>query len=460
MSPDELESVAIQSAHLGGLAFGWSPVHGLEVSAGLPLMLLDARFGRSNRACGAGAEGITGNTLGLNDPELRIRWQAFEVGLFRITLRGALRVPVASAAGGVEAALLFGDPLGSAQLGGTAGLDFDAVQLVFDAALTLRPQPGEIPVGRFGRLFVGDELTFGAGVLMRLPWGFQSVVEINGRFAEVTGPDDSLRDFQLPLEALIGLRYSWDSLDVQLGAGGGLSDGYGTPSHRILTSVRYRGDGLYPFQWLRGLQSIQPALEELTSRARATRVPIEEPRADAPRPSADDCPDPNSEEAAVVVVPGCPDSPRGTRSEIEVGDEEPVSDVLDDVSREASLAASRERVVILYVSFEHDSDVPGPGDAAQLQRELAAAPGGARLVAVTIDAHADKTGADAYNDVLAAKRAQAIVAILVSAGVARSIIEPRSVGSREELVPGLHPVNRRARIALHYRVGVEQQGVE
>lgn len=71
---------------------------------------------------------------------------------------------------------------------------------------------------------------------------------------------------------------------------------------------------------------------------------------------------------------------------------------------------------------------------------------------IAVSGHADRSGADAHNARLAKRRAEAVAALLIAAGVPPDRIETRAYGEKQPAVPTadgiVHPMNRRVVISL------------
>ncbi len=89
----------------------------------------------------------------------------------------------------------------------------------------------------FGNLKVGSELTYGVGAQYELVPG---TFLLGGEIFGSSTFDDFFKTEETPLEGLVGLKYRTGmGLNFELGAGGGLVSGYGSPAFRVLGGVRY-----------------------------------------------------------------------------------------------------------------------------------------------------------------------------------------------------------------------------
>jgi len=80
---------------------------------------------------------------------------------------------------------------------------------------------------------------------------------------------------------------------------------------------------------------------------------------------------------------------------------------------------------------------------------------------ITLKAHTDRFGSEAYNAVLAAKRADTVKAYLVRAGVAADVVQTTAVGSGEPVVncPGPQTAKVIACLAPNRRFEIQVRGI-
>ncbi len=449
--------------HLASVALAYSPVDVLEVSIGLPALVIDARNGLRDPPCRGT---VTGTHLGWSDPQLRVRWRVLDLYGVVVSLRGGLHPPLATLQ--TEIGALLGDQWGSATLGATLGARHGRLQGIVDVGMVVRPFPDAIPIGLYDTT-LQDEVTFGGGLQANVAWGFAVAAELSGRYVEVVYQRSGQRQTHLPLEVIGGLKYKAGDFEVTLGAGAGLSTGYGTPRARIVSSVSYTGEGLLPLDWLRRLPKWTPdfdvnlrGVDDEIGKLRATRLRWDPPPPPEPRPDSQ-CPEPESLEARLVIVPGCPRPPEHVPP---AGDDEnrndPTVEVLEDPTMKPSApgdepSTTREIVLVIHLLFGHDADSLAPGERERLIREVTDPPPGAELVAVSVRAHADASGDSDYNDSLSMRRAANVAAVLEHAGVPARIIRQEARGARDPLLRDtMHDANRRVRVGLHYRIQAEE----
>jgi len=90
--------------------------------------------------------------------------------------------------------------------------------------------------------------------------------------------------------------------------------------------------------------------------------------------------------------------------------------------------------------------------ARQIIAEAAAARTTVRSTRIEVSGHADRSGPDAYNQILSMRRAEAVAAELVRRGVPRSELVIQAFGESRPLVPTAdgvrEPQNRRVEIVL------------
>ncbi len=88
----------------------------------------------------------------------------------------------------------------------------------------------------FGNLNVGSELTYGLGAQYEIT----NSVLVGGELFGSTSFNDFFKAEETPMELLVGAKYRTSvGLNFELGAGGGLVPGYGSPAFRVLAGVRY-----------------------------------------------------------------------------------------------------------------------------------------------------------------------------------------------------------------------------
>lgn len=436
-----VRAAAIRSAHLAAAALAWGVHESVELSIGLPLMLADVNLGAANLACGS-RRGLTGLHLGVNDPELRVRWSLWRTEPLLLSVKAVARPPIAAWFTNRDEPDVFGDRLGSVLVGVTGGVRWPGLLGVAELGLDVRPLGSPL-----AGAFVGQGLVFGAGVEADIAWGFAATAELSGRLLEMRSPNGA-GELQLPLEALAGLQYRTGSFEVTLGVGGGLIAGVGAPSARVVSSVSYLfGADFDPSRSLFSLRDLLKEEPAPSPRRRTTRPGI-------PRPPAPDCPDPRSPDARLLWVPGCPEPPREQAPAATDDDDALVAEVLGECPvcgrRDAH---HHELALVVHVFFAHDVAELSEREKSRLLREVQSPPRTATLVAVHVRAHADASGADAYNQSLSARRAAHVADVLVSAGIPAGLVSLEAKGARDPLVSDeLDEANRRVRVELHYRI--------
>lgn len=125
---------------------------------------------------------------------------------------------------------------------------------------------------------------------------------------------------------------------------------------------------------------------------------------------------------------------------------------LTPVARTRSLGSATRNLnptLDLTVNFDFDSATLR-SDGRELLGRLAKALGDERLATFKfrVEGHTDAKGTEAYNDQLSQRRAEAVVAFLVSSGVVSDRLEPIGKGFKELLNPAdPHSAsNRRVRV--------------
>jgi outer membrane protein OmpA-like peptidoglycan-associated protein len=108
--------------------------------------------------------------------------------------------------------------------------------------------------------------------------------------------------------------------------------------------------------------------------------------------------------------------------------------------------------VPMEIRFEHDSDVIGPESRRPLEvlAEFIASHG--ELGTIEVHGHTDEQGTPAYNMALSRRRARAVVAFLVEAGVGEERLRARGFGDSRPVVrattPDARARNRRVEFVI------------
>ncbi|UCF45646.1 MAG: OmpA family protein, partial [Myxococcales bacterium] len=346
----------------------------------------------------------------------------------------------------------------------------DVVRIPIQAGYKLGPE-------RFaGPYFVGNEFTYGGGVLIMLGDDqFMISGEVFGRTAA-----NSTRNFwtknETPVEVLGGFKYLPD-FGFTLGVGGsaGVTAGYGAPDWRVFAMLGYTmpaeeeapdadGDGIPDdvdhcpneaedfddFQDEDGCPDLDndgdgiPDVDDKCPNDPEDMDGFED---------EDGCPDPDNDQDGILDVDdqcpndpgppennGCPDPDR---------DGDGVPDRIDNCPDEPGTVEhqgcqEKQLVVIGVGQLEILEKVYFKTGSAKLQKRswalldnvaavLIAHP---EIEKIRVEGHSDKTGSLKYNMILSKKRANTVVRYLVGRGqVSRSRLVAKGFGPKKPLVP-------------------------
>jgi hypothetical protein len=182
------------------------------------------------------ARPLTRSTLdgtGIGDPRLVLGWRLAAGGDVIVLVEAGASIPTLGDGEGAAAQL--GAEHGVSVLG-TAGVEgrVGAIVLRANVGARIRTEDASFAVGG-GRLTVGSELTWGAGVELRPLRAVHVLGEIAGSNAL-----DAFGDAQrTPVELLVAVRtHPHDDVELVPLAGLGLTEGYGTPAWRVGLTAR------------------------------------------------------------------------------------------------------------------------------------------------------------------------------------------------------------------------------
>lgn len=312
---------------------------------------------------------LSGDGAGVGDLAVGGRWLGLTGRTAALGLQADLRLPTSPANAwlGERGVRVHPTLLASADLG----------------PLTLAAQPGLLlrtDLTTTEDLSLGNEATLGAGARLDLPAATRTsfTASLLGR----TALDRPLSGGETPVEALAGvqLRPTRD-LTVDVAAGRGMTEGYGTTDLRLVSAVRMRFPAPEPPPEVRALPPRPP-----------------------PPPTVDTLDDP-------------PDPP------VDFGDRNVV------VTATSFALAQQPRFVVGQATLL-DSSRPLLAEVAGLFRDHP------EIAHVVIEGHASQEGSTAYNYALSLDRAHAIYQALVELGVDGDRISIRGRGEVEPLDPG------------------------
>jgi outer membrane protein OmpA-like peptidoglycan-associated protein len=105
------------------------------------------------------------------------------------------------------------------------------------------------PQHQYLDLYVGTQLTYGAGASVPLPLGFMLLGEVAGRVGVALPAGVALTGAEAPGEARLGL--GWRArfgLELLVAGGSGITRGYGTPDGRFIFGLRYTTPAREPIE--------------------------------------------------------------------------------------------------------------------------------------------------------------------------------------------------------------------
>ncbi|MBK7861237.1 MAG: OmpA family protein [Archangiaceae bacterium] len=359
-----------------------------EVGAAIPIVV--------TQQVGAGIVdpglAVGGSTVALSDLRLQGKVRIIDVGSFSFAASLPVTLPTAGNAAYAGYAGATATPTAIAQWRGPR-----RSAVLLDLGVALR-QPQQLL-----NLTVGSAFTWAVGGKVDLLPRF-NITALGSIGGEVGFLKPSA--VQSPLEALVAVKWKpLRSLALTLGAGPGLSPGYGTPRFRILASLGWVPGDDEPYEKPAPLPpppapvaKAEPAPAPVPAQAEVAAEP--EPVAAAPAPAAEEVkPTPPPEAAA------------------------------------AAPARAFQTLDKVYFATARAEVLPGSlhvlDDVARVMKEDAS------IAKVRIEAHTDNSAPAAYNQKLSADRAEWVRAYLIQHGVDASRLEAQGFGLSRPLVPNL-----------------------
>lgn len=310
--------------------------------------------------------------------------------------------------------------------------------------------------GQFLNLYVGNEVTFGAGAVFRLPWSFPWAREIDvlGELHLSTpfeapftfAQADSLKT---PFALQVGARAKvWKRFGVELGIGKGMGieSGYGRETFRLFFGVTYGVN-----------KATEVDLDNDTVYDDGDLCPTEPEDLDGFQ-DEDGCPDPDNDgdgvpdlndqcptEPGPAELDGCPDRD---------GDEIP-----DNVDKCPDLPGPAEKEGCPYedpqvvlesdrirvrgnILFETASDKIQPRSYGMLDEVFKVLKDNPDVGPVQVEGHTDNRGSRAYNVDLSGRRAKSVVNYLVNKGIDRNRLRSRGFGFDRPVGTNATPIGR------------------
>jgi len=313
---------------------------------------------------------------------------------------------------------------------------------------------------RFEDLRFDDEVRVGLGT--ELPLGWQSLSAL-AELASGAGLGDAATTARrLPVEVAGAVRWrSAAGVVLTLGAGSGLSEGYGAPSMRAFVAI-----AVGP-----GRATSGPVAEAAAAPPTEVPVPVPLPvaplsaaafdRAVADQPdadrdglvaSADRCPDRPEDRDGFDDDDGCPDPDNDGDGVPDTDDRCPreaeVVNGVDDGDGcpdqgTAAVTVTTEAIRLDHrVQFATGSAEVRPESLGLLAQVAAALKAHPEIRKVRVDGHTDDVGDREQNVDLSLRRAERVVSILIDDGVAPARLEAKGFGPKVPLAPNVAEANR------------------
>jgi len=273
-----------------------------------------------------------------------------------------------------------------------------------------------------------------------------------------------------PMEVDVGVRWRVGAFSIEAGAGTGVLAGYGAPSARGFTALRYRSertpcaagpedfDGFEDGDFCADLDNdadrVPDAADECPNDAEdrdgfldADGCPDPDDDADGALDARDACPRVSEDRDGFRDDDGCPETDN---------DEDGLADGLDECPMEpedrdqfqdddgcpepgpraATVTVTDTRILIserIYFDFDRDTirsvSMPLLDQVAAVMADIPAGRG------VRVEGYSDDQGDERYNVDLSFRRARSVVEYLASRGVARERLDYAGYGSRQPVAP-------------------------
>ncbi|MCC6806786.1 MAG: OmpA family protein [Deltaproteobacteria bacterium] len=245
----------------------------------------------------------------------------------------------------------------------------------------------------FGEITLGHELLFGTSIAYeilknRLFAGVEFYGAAGFRFQSLV---------ETPIEGSAGVKLRLGPIVISLGAGTGLTSGYGAPRYRVLAGVSY-------------------APSEDTSR----------PAEPEPRP------------VDVILMPA-------TSQPVVVAAEPPLREIKVEITRQKIAISDK-------VYFKLDSDEIDPVSFPLLDKVAEVMVKTPRLRLVRVEGHTDNVGSDKYNKKLSDRRSRSVMRYLVKQGVAANRLIHHGYGEKKPKMSNMtskgRAVNRRVEFVI------------
>ncbi len=219
----------VENVLAGQLAFAYGITDKLQFGLSLPIIFSITGQGLMSETAGPASEEL--QATGLGDLLVELKLQLFRNQMWSAAATAGATAPSSYGAGGND---FLGDDLPTGRVRGALQWTAPSNRLSFGANIgAILRKPRTIYATE-----VGQQLTFGAGGVVRATDRLDVIAEVFGR--------GSLPDMDLdtsPMEASGALRLrTGKSLSVLVGGGAGLTQGVGSPQLRLFAGVGYTPD--------------------------------------------------------------------------------------------------------------------------------------------------------------------------------------------------------------------------
>ena len=364
------------------------------------------------------------------------------------------------------------------------------------------------PERRFVNLDVSNELTYGLGV--RVPLGrTQPELAVITTLAGSLVLDENDGE-ERPIEWLAGLEYTGiRGFTVGVGAGPGLSKGFGTPDFRVVAGVTYRrvpepppicpygpedfdsfedddncldpdndGDGIADevdtcpnepetpndFDDDDGCpdQNLTDPADPQVTEPLPPLTPPGDADNDGIRDDADSCPDQPEDTDSFEDLDGCPEPDNDSDGILDGSDGCPLqAEIINGVEDEdgcpdegqSSVTITDKAILILdKVYFETAKATIKPQSFGILNQVASTLRANPQITKLRVEGHTDNRGADQYNLDLSQSRADAVREYLISRGVQGEILESRGYGETRPIDSNKTKAGRSKNRRVEFRI--------
>lgn len=404
----------------------------LEIAGDLPLTIYQWDNFQLLRDQGFGSPGVS--AVGLGSIRVIPRYALLTPEQFFIPLAivAELRAPSPSGAA------FLGDrgPVFAPRL--AAERSFGPVRVLANLGVRLRAPT------QYLNLYVGQEMTFGAGAVVSLP-NILRLTQLTaiGELHLATPLEEPFNfshadSLKTPFELLAGLRgrvYDRWSAEVDIGKGMGIESGYGRETFRVMASARY------DFEPERRVVPVTKGDRD------GDGVPDSEDLCpDQPGPKEyDGCPDRDGD-GVPDNIDKCPDQPGPVENEGCPTEEPQVVLETNRIKIKTNILFETGSAVIQRQSYKLLDEVYGV---------LAKHP---EIGKVRVEGHTDNRGAREYNLDLSQRRAKSVVDYLVKKGIPSPRLTARGYGFDRPVATNATPLGRAKNRRVEFNIVDEDEG--